>query len=132
VLGKYRKTRSTEIAERLLEELVRLGDPDQDNISFTVIKVNDASTRPKQNRPPRQSLAVNRPRGLTMVVNEPVLLPLPGPQDQPAADEAPAAAGMACPADPVALAPSALEAALVAAEDGARAPVVPRRFAALG
>ncbi|WP_294984726.1 protein phosphatase 2C domain-containing protein [Tabrizicola sp.] len=132
VLAKYRKTRSTEIAERLLEELARLGDPDQDNISFTVIKVNDASVRPKQNRPPRQSLAVNRPRGLTMVVTEPVLVPLPGPQEQPAADEAPAAAGIAAPADPVAAEPSALEAALAAAEDGAPAPVVPRRFAALG
>jgi hypothetical protein len=48
VLAKYRKTRSTEIAERLLEELAKLGDPDQDNISFTVIKVNDASVRPKE------------------------------------------------------------------------------------
>ncbi|OYW47774.1 MAG: hypothetical protein B7Z31_15295 [Rhodobacterales bacterium 12-65-15] len=34
VLAKYRKNRSTEIAERLLEELGKLGDPDQDNISF--------------------------------------------------------------------------------------------------
>lgn len=77
VLGKYRKTRSTEIAERLLEELGKLGDPDQDNISFTVIKVNDASVRPKQDRPPRQTMAVARPRRMTTVLaSAPQLLPL--------------------------------------------------------
>ena len=77
VLGKYRKTRSTEIAERLLEELGKLGDPDQDNISFTVIKVNDASTRPKQDRPPRQTMAVTRPKRMTTVIaSAPQLLPL--------------------------------------------------------
>ena len=133
VLAKYRKTRSTEIAERLLEELAKLGDPDQDNISFTVIKVNDASVRPKQNRPPRQSLAVTRPRGLTMVVSEPTLLPLPGPEDPSASEqEAPAAAGSApLPVDSVATEASKLETALAAA-GGAPAPVAPRRFAALG
>ena len=133
VLAKYRKTRSTEIAERLLEELAKLGDPDQDNISFTVIKVNDASVRPKQNRPPRQSLAVTRPRGLTMVVSEPTLLPLPGTEDSSASDqEAPAAAGSApLQADSVAAEASRLETALAAVE-GDPAPVVPRRFAALG
>ncbi|WP_374393281.1 PP2C family serine/threonine-protein phosphatase [Tabrizicola sp.] len=123
VLAKYRKTRSTEIAERLLEELARLGDPDQDNISFTVIKVNDASVRPRQNRPPRQSLAVARPRGLTTVVTEPVLLPLPGTGDRPAVEqEAPADAGRTA-AEPN---------SAIAIGEGERAPVVPRRFAALG
>ena len=128
VLGKYRKTRSTEIAERLLAELVRLDDPDQDNISFTVIKVNDASVRPKQPRPPRQTLAVTRPRGLTTMVSEPVLVPVPGPEDRPA-DQAPAATGRAVPSDRIAAEPSAQE---EAASEGARAPVVPRRIAALG
>ena len=128
VLGKYRKTRSTEIAERLLDELVRLDDPDQDNISFTVIKVNDASVRPKQPRPPRQTLAVTRPRGLTTMVSEPVLVPVPGPEDLPA-DQAPAATGRAVPSDLIATEPSAQE---EAASEGACAPVVPRRIAALG
>lgn len=126
VLAKYRRTRSTEIAERLLEELTRLDDPDQDNISFTVIKVNDASVRPKHDRPARNGLAVTtRPRGLTTVVAEPVLLPLPV-------------------AEPVALAlpeppetPPEVEAAAPVPEEEletaeVRAPVVPRRFAALG
>jgi PPM family protein phosphatase len=81
VIGRYRKTRSTEIAERLLDELIRLDDPDQDNISFTIIKVNDATVQPKENRPSRHSLAVARPRRLTTVVPEiiraPVLKPVP-------------------------------------------------------
>lgn len=94
VLAKYRKTRSTEIAERLLEELARLGDPDQDNISFTVIKVNDASVRPKQNRPPRQSLAPARPRGLTTVAQR-LLVSDPKPKTSPAPDHEAAAAGKA-------------------------------------
>ena len=74
VLAKYRKTRSTEIAERLLEELGKLGDPDQDNISFTVIKVNDATVRPKEAKPPRHSMALTRPKRLTSVVAEPLIL----------------------------------------------------------
>jgi len=74
VVGKYRKSRSTEIAERLLEELQKLDDPDQDNISFTIIKVNDASTRPKELRPPRPAMTVTRPRRLTTVVAEPMVL----------------------------------------------------------
>jgi len=87
VVGKYRKSRSTEIAERLLEELIRLDDPDQDNISFTIIKVNDASTRARELRPPRPAMTVTRPRRLTTVVSEPMLLPIqtppPAPVEQP-------------------------------------------------
>ena len=76
VVGKYRKARSTEIAERLLEELNRLDDPDQDNISFTIIKVNDASTRSRDQKPPRPSMAVARPRRLTTLATEPILVPI--------------------------------------------------------
>lgn len=74
VLAKYRKSRSTEIAERLLDELEKLDDPDQDNISFCIIKLNDASVREKGLRIPRPSLAVQRPKRLTTVVPEPMLL----------------------------------------------------------
>jgi PPM family protein phosphatase len=80
VVGKYRKSRSTEIAERLLEELTRMDDPDQDNISFTIIKVNDASTRTREARMPRPSMAVARPKRLTTVVANPMVLPLNIPQ----------------------------------------------------
>lgn len=129
VLSKYRKHRSTEIAERLLDELHRLADPDQDNISFTVIKVNDASVRPRQSRPPRQAPAVTRPRGLTMVVQEPVVVPLPGIADMPAAKPAEAMAP-APVVDEMAQAASGSEAELETVT--ARGTVVPRRFAALG
>ena len=87
VVGKYRKSRSTEIAERLLDELVKLDDPDQDNISFTIIKVNDASTRPKEFRPPRPAMTVARPRRLTTAVVAPATV-LPLPRLDPAEQEA--------------------------------------------
>jgi serine/threonine protein phosphatase PrpC len=83
VLNKYRKVRSTEIAERLLDELAKLDDPDQDNISFTLIKVNDASVRPKQQRPTGPSAAVARPRRLTTVAPEHLGLPMPKPAVAP-------------------------------------------------
>jgi PPM family protein phosphatase len=93
VLGKYRKSRSTEIAERLLDELNRLNDPDQDNISFTIIKVNDASVRAKEDGVRGPSLAVARPRKLTTVAPEHVVLPIPkaapAPQSEPKLQRSP-------------------------------------------
>jgi PPM family protein phosphatase len=83
VLSRYRKSRSTEIAERLLEELLRLDDPDQDNISFTVIKVNDASVREKGVRLSLPSKAVARPRRLTTIAPETVLVPTKPPETAP-------------------------------------------------
>ena len=83
VLAKYRKTRSTEIAERLLGELIRLDDPDQDNISFTVIKVNDASVRAREERPRGPSMTVARPRRLTTVAPDHAVLPIPKPMPAP-------------------------------------------------
>jgi len=83
VLAKYRKTRSTEIAERLLGELLKLDDPDQDNISFTVIKVNDASVRAKEERPRGPSMTVARPRRLTTVAPDHGVLPIPKPAATP-------------------------------------------------
>lgn len=96
VLNRYRKARSTEIAERLLEELERLEDPDQDNISFTIIKVNDASVRPEQERPRGPSAAVARPRRLTTVAVAPIVPPQPTAPSEPAvAAKAPAPAAPA-------------------------------------
>ncbi|OED50739.1 PP2C family protein-serine/threonine phosphatase [Leisingera sp. S232] len=40
ILHKYRRRKSAEIVERLLAALDELADPDQDNISFAVIKLN--------------------------------------------------------------------------------------------
>lgn len=75
VISKYRKTRSTEIAERMLDELGRLGDPDQDNISFAVIKVNDASVRPKEER--SDVATVTRPKRMTSFAPSPMVVPSP-------------------------------------------------------
>lgn len=90
VLGKYRKSRSTEIAERLLEELVHLNDPDQDNISFSVIKINNASVRTKEHHP-SSSKAILRPRRLTTVAPENVMVPVrkPAPLPEPQVARAP-------------------------------------------
>jgi PPM family protein phosphatase len=93
VLGKYRKSRSTEIAERLLDELNRLNDPDQDNISFTIIKVNDASVRAREDGGRGPSSAVARPRKLTTVAPDHVVLPIPkaapAPTPAPKAERTP-------------------------------------------
>jgi hypothetical protein len=128
VVGKYSKKRSTEIAERLLEELVRLDDPDQDNISFTIIKVNDASVRAKESRPNRPSMAIARPKRLTTVVVDPQLVPITVQPESPDAPEAQPDAAKAT--DPLSLALDMLvEAAETdAAED--QMAVVPRRIAA--
>ena len=40
VLHRYRRRKSSEIAGHLLEAIASLGDPDQDNVSFSVIKLN--------------------------------------------------------------------------------------------
>ena len=44
VLGRTSEASSTEIAETLLEELSCLDDPDQDNVSMTVVKIQLQST----------------------------------------------------------------------------------------
>jgi PPM family protein phosphatase len=144
-LAKYRKARSTEIAERLLDELDRLGDPDQDNISFTIIKVNDVSVRPKAAGSPQSTVAVPRPRGLTTVVAEPevVTLPIPSPEPVPeptvAVEPEQVAASVILPMAEVVEIESILRETAQAAEAEAaslddEAPqviVAPRRFAAL-
>ena len=120
VLARFRRTRSTEIAERLLEELGKLDDPDQDNISFSVIKVNDASVRPKHGLAPRNGLAVTtRPRGLTTVVPDPVVVTLPVAEPVTASEEQ-------------AVEPSSGTEAEEVEAVADRPLVVPRRFAALG
>ncbi|WP_457644981.1 PP2C family protein-serine/threonine phosphatase [Profundibacter sp.] len=57
VLNKNRRKSASEIAEILLNELGKLDDPDQDNIAFSVIKVNDATATPASERMRRQTMA---------------------------------------------------------------------------
>lgn len=40
ILHRYRRRKSAEIAGHLLEAIAELNDPDQDNVSFSVIKLN--------------------------------------------------------------------------------------------
>ena len=131
VLNRYRKSRSTEIAERLLEEIYKLDDPDQDNISFTIIKVNDASVRAKGDRDAKTSVAVARPRGLTKVVSEAEVIPIPVPDSSPAPREEVAA--VLSLTDPITT-DTPDQTAQVEQEADEVAPaltVAPRRFAAL-
>jgi len=53
ILQKYRRRKSAEIVERLLAALDELADPDQDNISFAVIKLNHnkPATRKMRRKP---------------------------------------------------------------------------------
>ena len=52
ILRRYRRRKSAEIAEHLLAAIMELADPDQDNVSFAVVKLNhnkpvDRATRQK-------------------------------------------------------------------------------------
>ncbi len=89
VLARTRKKRSSEIAEVLLDEIRKLDDPDQDNVSFCVIKVNDASVVPKAERSGRMSKAISRPRSLTTVAVDPAVVPLQPtkPEGEPGVDQ---------------------------------------------
>jgi PPM family protein phosphatase len=129
VLGKYRKSRSTEIAERLLDELNKLDDPDQDNISFTIIKVNDASVRAKGEEQTDRPPVSQRPKRLTTVMAEPGAAP-PAPKTSEETSEEPAEEPSEETAAPVAdvLDTSGYE---VEEDASAQAIVVPRRLAAL-
>ncbi|MCX7289233.1 MAG: hypothetical protein NTW20_17270, partial [Rhodobacterales bacterium] len=104
------------------------------NISFTIIKVNDASARTREARSPRPSMAVTRPKRLTTVVTDPMVLPL---KVQPVEADASAAGADAAAADPTEVPAEAQVSlddgpvdttVLVLAEE--KAAVVPRRIAA--
>ena len=56
-MNKNRRKNASEIAAVLLSELEKLDDPDQDNIAFSVIKVNDATATPISERVRRQTMA---------------------------------------------------------------------------
>jgi PPM family protein phosphatase len=70
IITKNRRKRSAEIAELLLEEIQRLNDPDQDNVSFCLIKINDVSVATKRPLGSRYPVAIDRPKRLTSVVTD--------------------------------------------------------------
>lgn len=57
ILNKYRRKKSSEIVERLLNAIYGLADPDQDNISFAVIKLNHNNPVERVIRPKPLGLA---------------------------------------------------------------------------
>lgn len=82
ILHRYRKKKAAEIAGYLLEALDDLADPDQDNISFSVIKLNHMK--------PVDRKIVAKPVGLVeddrLPVTRVAVLPTPAPG--PAAEHA--------------------------------------------
>ncbi|MGL6211827.1 MAG: PP2C family protein-serine/threonine phosphatase [Paracoccaceae bacterium] len=91
VITRNRRKRSAEIAEVLLEEIGRLNDPDQDNISFCVIKINDASVATKRPLGSRYPVAIDRPRRLTTVIEDSNVVYLTPGEKPNLADSTPAA-----------------------------------------
>ncbi|MCK4712467.1 MAG: serine/threonine-protein phosphatase [Marinosulfonomonas sp.] len=67
-LLKNRRKRATEIAEVLLNDLKDLDDPDQDNITFCIIKVNDASSASLAEREARRPKPIEKPGHVTTLV----------------------------------------------------------------
>ena len=67
-LLKTRRKRATEIAEVLLNDLKDLDDPDQDNITFCIIKVNDASSASLAEREARRPKPIEKPGHVTTLV----------------------------------------------------------------
>ncbi len=106
LLHKYRRKKAAEIAGYLLEALDDLADPDQDNISFSVIKLNHMK--------PVDRKIVAKPTGLVEEDRLPAtrVAVLPDPASaMPAASPADAADGLTyrgvpVPQDPAAKAPS--------------------------
>jgi len=85
ILKKYRRRKAAEIVEHLLQAVYNLADPDQDNLSFAVIKLNhnkpvvrklktrsDEYIEPEQARPTRvaDSEELEAPEELLKAANE--------------------------------------------------------------
>jgi len=71
LVNKTRRKRASEIAEVLLDELGRLDDPDQDNIAFCVIKINNASATSLTERKRRLAMAKSSTGGIGSRAYEP-------------------------------------------------------------
>lgn len=69
ILQKYRRRKSAEIAEHLLAAINDLADPDQDNVSFAVIKLNHNKPVVQAIRQKPVDLVDNVSAGATRVVS---------------------------------------------------------------
>ncbi|MEO9819584.1 MAG: protein phosphatase 2C domain-containing protein [Paracoccaceae bacterium] len=68
VLHRYRRRKSSEIAGYLLEAITELGDPDQDNVSFSVIKLNHMKPVIRKIKPKPIGKQEDQGQSLTRVV----------------------------------------------------------------
>lgn len=71
LLNKYRRKRASEIAENLLDEVLKADDPQQDNVSFCIIKINDAKASPREDRALLRRRATQQVELLTRLAEEP-------------------------------------------------------------
>lgn len=68
ILHRYRKRKSSEIAGHLLEAINELGDPDQDNVSFSVIKLNHMKPVERKIAPKPIGVSSEQDRNVTRIV----------------------------------------------------------------
>jgi serine/threonine protein phosphatase PrpC len=68
VLYRYRRRKSAEIAGHLLEAVAELGDPDQDNVSFSVIKLNHMKPVERKIKPKPIGEQVDAGQAVTRIV----------------------------------------------------------------
>lgn len=69
ILHKYRRRKSAEIAGHLLEAIEALADPDQDNVSFAVIKLNHNKPMERIIAPKPVDVVDTHSSNVTRVVN---------------------------------------------------------------
>lgn len=68
ILNRYRRRKSAEIAGYLLEAIEKLADPDQDNISFSVIKLNHNKPMDRAIAPKPLDIVDTNTRNVTRLV----------------------------------------------------------------
>lgn len=73
VVKRYRRKKSAEIAEHLLEALYKLDDPDQDNISFAVIKLNHNKPVARKIKPRQEDYIAPTTASTTRVAEQPLI-----------------------------------------------------------
>ncbi|MEP4196872.1 MAG: protein phosphatase 2C domain-containing protein [Aliishimia sp.] len=69
ILHRYRRRKSAEIAGYLLEAIEKLADPDQDNVSFAVIKLNHNKPMERAIAPKPVDVVDTHKSNVTRVVN---------------------------------------------------------------
>ena len=71
VLHKYRKRKSSEIAGHLLAAIDDLADPDQDNVSFSVVKLNHTKEVERKIAPKPIGISAENDANGTRIMTEP-------------------------------------------------------------